>query len=460
MRRVGVFSAAVAVAVGSAVVVSPGVGSAAGGAPPRVAGGSVDFNGDGFEDLAVGAPGATVADQVFAGSVLVAYGSASGVDPAAGVRISQDGPEVPGDPVESARFGAAVAAGDVNGDGFTDLAVGAVNDTDTGSVTMLFGSAAGLGGAVRMTGAEGEHLGVALVAADMDGNGRPELVASSYTRLVRFTVKRGGRTPVRTADVAEGYNGTVLAAGDMDNDGRDDLFSFYSAVGGTPTFTYFPGSRAGLATSALVTHYEGGVAAAVGDLNGDGYADLVVGRPVEVFAQPLGGEITIWYGSRRGLRAAPNERLTQDSGGVPDVAEEQDYFGSAVAIGDMNGDSHPDLAVGAQYEGVGDVVRPGAVTVLLGNADGLTTGGAWYAQGEAGTPGTPASYDQFGWATAFGDFDDDGRDDLAIGAVGENGTQSYPYYGDGAVTILPGNGSDPTVLPGGPGDRLGWTFGL
>lgn len=460
MRFVGVSSTAVAVAVGLTSALSPGVGYATVGASPRTVDSSVDFDKDGFEDLAVGAPGATVAGQASAGSVSVTYGSASGLDPAAGVRISQDGPEVPGDPLAAARFGAAVAAGDFNGDGFTDLAVGALNDTDTGSVTMLFGSTTGLGGAVRVTGSGNEHLGVALVAVDMDGNGRPELVASSYTRLVRFTVARGGYTPVRTKDVAEGYDGTVLAAGDMNGDGRDDLFSFYSAVGGTPTFTYFPGSRAGLATSKLVSHYEGGVAAAVGDLDRDGYADLVVGRPTEVFAQPLGGEIAIWYGSRRGLGAAPSTRLTQDSGEIPDVGEEQDYFGSAVAIGDMNGDSHPDLAVGAQYEGVGDVARPGAVTVLLGDADGLTTSGAWYAQGEASTPGTSASYDQFGWATGFADFDSDGRDDLAVGAVGENGTQSYPYYGDGAVTILPGSGSDPVVLPGGPGDRLGWTFGL
>lgn len=420
----------------------------------------VDFDGDGFEDLAVGAPGASVAGQAAAGLVSVTYGSALGLDPAASVRISQDGPEVPGDPLATARFGAAVASGDFNSDGFTDLAVGALNDTDTGSVTMLFGSATGLGGAVRMTGSGDEHLGVALVAADMDGNGRPELVASSYTRLVRFTVVRGGYIPVQTKDVAEGYDGSVLAAGDMNGDGREDLFSFYSAVGGTPTFTYFPGSRSGLATTSFVSHYEGGVAAAVGDLDKDGYADLVVGRPTEVFSNPLGGEISIWYGSRQGLGNAPSTRLTQDSGEIPDVAEEQDYFGSAVAIGDMNGDSHADLAVGAQYEGVGDVARPGAVTVLLGGVDGLTTNGVWYAQNEAGIPGTPASYDQFGWATGFGDFDSDGRDDLVIGAVGENGTQSYPYYGDGAVTILPGTGHDAIVMPGGPGDRLGWLFGL
>ena len=460
MRRVGVFSTAVVVAVGLAGVLYSGVGYATGGASPRTMDSAVDFDGDGFEDLAVGAPGTTVAGQVAAGSVLVAYGSASGVDPAASVRISQDGPGVPGDPLATARFGTAVAAGDFNSDGFTDLAVGALNDTDTGSVTMLFGSTTGLGGAVRMTGSANEHLGVALVAADMDGNGRPELVASSYTRLVRFTVARGGNTPVQAKDVAEGYDGTVLAAGDMNGDGREDLFSFYSAVGGTPTFTYFPGSRSGLATSDLVSHYEGGVAAAVGDLDHDGYADLVVGRPTETFGNPLGGEISIWHGSRQGLGSAPSTRLTQDSGDVPDVAEEQDYFGSAVAIGDMNGDGHPDVAVGAQYEGIGDVARPGAVTVLLGGVDGLTTSGTWYTQGEAGIPGAPASYDQFGWATGFGDFDSDGRDDLAIGSVGENGTQSYPYYGDGAVTILPGTGQNPVVLPGGTGDRLGWTFGL
>jgi hypothetical protein len=115
-------------------------------APPRP-----DFNGDGFDDLAIGVPNDEVAGVFNAGSVQIIYGSASGLVVAGNQRLTQNSQDVPDDVEESDRFGSALAWGDFNGDGFSDLAIGCsledVGDLiNAGSVTVLYGTALGLRG--------------------------------------------------------------------------------------------------------------------------------------------------------------------------------------------------------------------------------------------------------------------------------------------------------------------------
>src|SRR5579871_6792363 len=84
-----------------------------------------DFNGDGFADLAIGEPGATISGQASAGDVIILYGSSSGLT-AAGKALFYEGPDrsLPGTPTAGDQFGSALASGDFNGDGFSDLAIG------------------------------------------------------------------------------------------------------------------------------------------------------------------------------------------------------------------------------------------------------------------------------------------------------------------------------------------------
>ena len=122
------------------------------------------------------------------------------------------------------------------------------------------------------------------------------------------------------------------------------------------------------------------------------------------------------------LSAVFSDFWAQGLAGLPLVAEDFDYFGRAVAAGDFNGDGYADLAIGAPGEDVATgpittVINAGVVVVLYGASSGLGSAGAQiWRQGGSGLLGTPEEGDFFGWALATGDFNGDGRDDLAIGA--------------------------------------------
>ncbi|MET9672578.1 hypothetical protein ABZY68_05680 [Streptomyces sp. NPDC006482] len=110
-----------------------------------------DFDGDGFDDVLAGAPGATVGGKRGAGLVTVQYGSPDGIDTRAATIVSQDTTGVPGAAETGDSFGAAVATGDLDGDGYDDAVIGAPGEdvgavADAGMVTVLRGTARGLTG--------------------------------------------------------------------------------------------------------------------------------------------------------------------------------------------------------------------------------------------------------------------------------------------------------------------------
>ncbi len=178
-----------------------------------------------------------------------------------------------------------------------------------------------------------------------------------------------------------------------------------------------------------------------GDLNGDGYTDLVV---TEYGHTRLQGGIHVFYGTASGLTADPagsapdDQFLTQDSPGVPDSSEDADEWGAALAVGDFNADRCADVAVAAP----GENGTAGAVTVLYGSPGGLTTSGAQHiVQGTFGLPDAPEANDRFGAALTTGDFNGDSAADLAIGAPGERLGKAF---GAGSIAVLWG-------APGGLG---------
>ena len=141
--------------VAAVVVIPAGPGWAHSGQPTAASGAvevRADFNHDGADDLAIGAPRESVGGLVAAGAVHVLYGSARGLTGAGSQVLTQDSPGVPGTAESGDTFGAALAAGDFDHDGFADLAVGVELEVaggaegDVGGVNVLYGSAGGLTG--------------------------------------------------------------------------------------------------------------------------------------------------------------------------------------------------------------------------------------------------------------------------------------------------------------------------
>ena len=394
-----------------------------------------DFNGDGIGDLAVGVPFEDVAAGADDGdgAVHIIHGSPTGLQldndalfTQATLGIAGDGPEA------DDGFGAALAAGDFDGDGLGDLAVGVpaedvaagANDDD-GAIAILFGSVVGL-------------------------------VTTNSLELAQST-------PGIAGDGAEADDrfGSVLAAADIDRDGRDDLL-----VGVPDEDVLLPGDDAGsmqaiygsaagpdLGRDRSFSQQTTGIAGmaglgdrfgsvlAPGDFDRDRFIDLAVGVPGEaVAALPGAGAVNVLRGRPKGLTAKSDRYFTANrSGIVGDGAEAGDGFGSALAAGDFDGDDLADLAVGVPGENleVGANDDDGAVHWLRGHAGGISlkrnrlltqeTVGIAADGAEAG--------DRFGATLSAADLDGDGIGDLAIGTPGEDVTAGA-NDDDGAVTVI------------------------
>jgi len=381
-------------------------------APQIVAGCSgvrEDFNGDGRRDSAIGAPGETLGTVQHAGSVTVLYGSASGPTASGSLAFSQESPGVPGTAEKNDRFGAALATGDYNGDGCSDLAVGVPGEkatvgthTSYGQAEIFYGAPGGLQltgsrgyvpATYNLDGSAGDAFGAALASADAEGDGYSDL--------------------------------SVGAPGQDAGRGRMWYFS-----GGPSTLT-FGGTLTQANTGGVSEPGERFAAAlAMRDLNADGRADFVMGAPGDNTAAPRAGDVSIFYA----FGASPVESWNQDTTGVPGFGEKDDHFGASLTVADFDSDGRPDLAAGVPGEDVKHPVSAsrgdGQVTVLYGDTDnvGLTsTGSQAWSQATAGVAGTARVDDHFGSAVAAGDLNGDGDAELVVGTPGDN-----------SITVLPG----------------------
>ncbi len=358
-----------------------------------------DFDCDGFPDLAVGAPGRTVSGHVGAGQVFVFYGSSAGLE--GGTTHSQA--SVSGMAVETNDvFGYALAAGNFNGAGCDDLAVGAPNEEvsgvlGAGAVAVFYGVPGGLYRAATeyITQSSvpghgndaGDHFGLALAAGNFNGDAFDELVvgvpdqdfgsATDAGMVVAFRGAGTGLVPVQTEVL------TQLSV---------------------PFQTRDAGDRFG---SVL----------AVGDFDGSGFDDLAIGVPSEASSgQTNSGAVAIFRGASAGLVPANVEWLTQISG--DENNEAGDEFGHALAVGDFDDDGFDDLAVGAPGEDIEGRTDNGATFVFFGSSASLNPPRAYYLTQRV-FGGAEENGDGFGETLIAGDFDNDHKSNLAIGAPSE-----------------------------------------
>lgn len=180
-----------------------------------------------------------------------------------------------------------------------------------------------------------------------------------------------------------------------------------------------------------------------GDFDGDGFSDLAVAAPQEDIKGIVNaGGINVIFGSPIGLTADGDQLWHQNKPGILDQTEFADRFGWALAAGDFDGDGFADLVVGSPYEDVNGSGDAGAVNVIFGSADGLSAvGDQFWTQDSPGILDQAERVDLFGRSLAIGDFDGDGRDDLAVGAPYED----YIDQRDGLVHVIHGSSSGLTA---------------
>jgi hypothetical protein len=391
-------------------------------------GGAGDFNGDGVADLAVGVPGEDVDGIPDAGAVNVLYGSATGITAAGDQLFTQATPGVPGAAEAGDRFGSAVATGDFNRDGYSDLAVGVPLEDlgavqDAGAVAVLYGSAAGLTASgsrlfsqatpgVPDAAAAGEAFGLALAAGNFGNSTQADLAIGvpGVTQPDRSTIVGAGAVTVLYGSAAG-----LTASGAR-------LFS--QATPGVQGIAEYADTF-GLAL----------VAANFG--NGD-QADLAVGVPGEdLGGRQDAGAVNIIYGSTAGLTTAGNQLLHQDSPGIANPAEAGDAFGAALTAANFGSSGQADLAIGVPGEDVSGVVDAGAVNIIYGATAGLTaTGNQLFSQATPGIPDAPEMFDDFGGTLAAANFGNSSHADLAVGVPFEDAPDLDNV---GAVNVIYGS---------------------
>ncbi len=414
-----------------------------------------DFDADGYDDLAIGVPGDRVGGAR-GGAVNVLYGSSSGLSDVD--QYLHQGSETLGGSVEDGDLlGASLAADDFDGDGYDDLAIGAPgedigNVSDAGLVYVVYGSSSKLdiSGAdvfhqdtpkVKQKAEAGDRFGAALAAGDFDGNGYIDLAvgvpgegvggyagagvvqifpgkrSSGITTRGDQVIHQGQAGVKESPEPGDGF-GASLAAGPVDADGYDDLAvgvpgeSVASKVAAGMVH-YFPGSRDGvtdfgdrLINQDLVdlkgSSESGdgfGSHVAVGDIDGDGHADLVAGIPGEdVLGVVDAGAVAIVFGGSDGLTGR-DQLWHQDDPGVANSGETGDRFGARVALLDFEKDRALDLVVGVPGEDRSGVVDSGDTAILFGRDGGVvTSGNLRLSQGSSGAGGTPEVGDRLGGA--------------------------------------------------------------
>ncbi len=432
---------------------------------------------DGRGLLVIGAPGARPA-RARTGGVAI-------VDPRdrADQTALVQGAELAGRREPGDRVGASVVTGDFDCDGGSDIAIGAPGEdldalfVDTGAVNVVYDDGDQqllYSGSVLPSYYRRPHdwLGAALAVGDFDGDGCDDLAVASpgadrvggqdmgLVWILRGSTN-GLRAPLQLLQgvglggVLESHDqtGYSLAAGDFDCDGRDDLAAGAPreelAEGRAGAVVVAYGARSGFRRGHAL--YRGevlpgepqdgellGAALAAGDIDQDGCDDLVIGAPDATIAGRVrAGAALVVFGHEGGLDESERSvELTWAD--LPGGVRSGDRVGSSVAVGDLDCDGHPDVAIGGPGRDIRNRTNAGAVAIAPGLEDGVDAPERVIRQGR-GLRGRLHERARVGEGVAAADVDGDGCDDLVVSAPG---TTVAGRANAGAVHLAWGAGGD------------------
>lgn len=466
----------------------------------RLDGPLLDFNGDGLEDVIIGAnrddDGGTDSGSAFI--FLGAITPPSVIDASAAdvILVGND----PGD-----EFGGrASSAGDVNGDGYDDVIVGAWRDddggTDSGVAFIFFGSAAppstisASSADVILVGRNiGDQFGHGLSSAgDFNGDGYDDVIVGAHlddgasTNSGAAYVFYGSATlsgviDASSADVfllgvamGDGFGWSASLAGDVNDDGYDDVIvgaweandggmssgAAYVFLGSaTPASTMNASAADLILVGADAFDQFGYSVSSAGDVNGDGYPDVIVGAKWDDDGGNSSGAAFIFFGS-----ATPTGTIDASAADVAIAgADADDLFGYSVSsAGDINGDGYDDVIVGAYLDDDGGA-QAGVAFIFFGAAvpAAVIDASAANLKLVGRDPGDFLGYK----VSSAGDFNGDGYSDVIVGALldDDGGTDSgvaFIFLGSAALPgTINASSADVTLVGGDPGDFLGSGLG-
>ncbi|MEU9468467.1 FG-GAP-like repeat-containing protein [Streptomyces avermitilis] len=430
---------------------------------------TADYNGDGVSDLVAATP------KQGSGWLTLVPGGISGPVSASKLKLNQGSTGVPGAAESGDQWGAATAWGDINGDGYADLAVGAPGEDDTthadrGAVTILYGPKFDTGADTMALGDDynpnSARFGATVAVGDFNSDGKADVFTAATGTggnwVARFANGQETAGDITTVSGALAY--ADAASGDFNRDGYADVALTYRDASGVGRVTWFKGSKAlGLSKVSTLT-VKGGRSLAAGDVNGNGYDDIVIGQPsASESGGSSGGQVTVVPGASTGFTTTGMTTIHQGTAAVEGASESGDAFGTSVSVGDLNADGYADVLTGAPSE---DITRDaknrsnaGSVWLLKGASSGLTgTGSFALSQDTANIPGSTEADDKLGSALSLTDVTGDGYADLTIGAEGEDtgtGTLLYVPVTGGTVTTAKAVYYGITQLGTSAGSRLG-----
>ncbi len=414
-----------------------------------------DLDSDGYDDLVVGAY-QDDDNGSNSGSAYLWFGSATGID------YGREAKLLPSDGQDSDCFGYSVSgAGDLDGDGYNDVIVGAYLDDDNGAMSgsayLWHGSAVGIdyGSEVKLLPSDGaidDRFGYSVSGAgDLDGDGYHEVIVGSYKdddnggQSGSAYLWYGSSTGVDPANedkllpsdgsYSDYFAASLSDAGDLDGDGYHDLIvgAYGDDSAGTPAgsaYVYY-GSSTGLDRSrelellpsdGAIDDRFGYAVSGAGDLDGDGYDEVIVGAYQDDDNGSSSGSAYVFYGSATGVDPSSEDKLVPSGGSSND-----DFGGSLSDAGDLDLDGYHDVIVGAWGDD-DNGSSSGTAYVFYGSATGIDLGSERRLSTSEGE-----EYDWFGYAVSgTGDLNGDGYSAVIVGARGDDERGS----GAGAVHLF------------------------